>query len=115
MRKRRIEQLRRCLERREAEIRENLRTKEEEYREVSQESHAEAMDEAQVQSDSFTRDVMQVHGDRQLTSIQAALQRIREERYGLCVACGGRIDEGRLNARPEAALCIACERRNEKR
>lgn len=115
MRKRRVEQLQRRLERREAEIKENLRTQEEEYREVSQETHAEVMDEAQVQSDTFTRDVMQVHEDRQLTRIQAALQRIREDRYGLCVACGAKIDEGRLNARPEAAFCIACERKNEKR
>ncbi len=115
MRKRRIEQLQRRLERREAEIRDNLRSKEEEYREVSHETHAEVMDEAQAQSDTFTRDVMQVHEDRQLTGIQAALQRIREDRYGLCVACGGRIDEGRLTARPEAAFCIECERRNEKR
>jgi RNA polymerase-binding transcription factor DksA len=47
---------------------------------------------------------------RQIASIQRALDRIDAGTYGTCVQCGGDIAEGRLEARPEAALCIDCAR-----
>lgn len=49
---------------------------------------------------------------RELASIRRALERIEEGTYGECVQCGGEIAEGRLEARPEAAMCIACASRN---
>lgn len=47
---------------------------------------------------------------REITSVQRALTRIEEGTYGVCVRCGGEIATGRLEARPEAALCIECAR-----
>ena len=47
---------------------------------------------------------------REIASIRRALERIDEGTYGDCVQCGGAIAEGRLEARPEAALCIECAR-----
>lgn len=44
----------------------------------------------------------------EIASVRRALDRIRDGEYGTCVECGGAIAEGRLKARPEAALCIAC-------
>ncbi|MCA1748459.1 MAG: TraR/DksA family transcriptional regulator [Parasphingopyxis sp.] len=43
-----------------------------------------------------------------IASVKRALARIEEGEYGVCVRCGGEIAEKRLEARPEAALCIAC-------
>jgi DnaK suppressor protein len=43
-----------------------------------------------------------------LTEIDAALQRMDEGRYGLCTKCGNGIALGRLQVRPQAALCISC-------
>jgi len=43
-----------------------------------------------------------------IASIRRALGRIEDGTYGECVKCGEPIAEGRLEARPEAALCIAC-------
>jgi DnaK suppressor protein len=43
-----------------------------------------------------------------LKEIDAALQRIDEGRYGLCTKCGNGIALGRLQVRPQAALCISC-------
>ena len=43
-----------------------------------------------------------------IASVRRALERIDEGTYGDCVKCGEPIAEGRLQARPEAALCIAC-------
>ena len=50
---------------------------------------------------------------QQIGSTRRALERIAEGTYGECVLCGAEIAEGRLAARPEAALCIECASRNE--
>ncbi|KRA82732.1 TraR/DksA family transcriptional regulator [Altererythrobacter sp. Root672] len=47
---------------------------------------------------------------RQIASTERALERIEDGSYGVCVQCGADIAEGRLEARPEAALCIECAR-----
>lgn len=47
---------------------------------------------------------------RQIASIHRALDRIENDTYGTCVQCGAQISAGRLEARPEAALCIDCAR-----
>ena len=41
--------------------------------------------------------------------IDAALRRINAGAYGVCVHCGERIDEERLEALPEATLCAECQ------
>jgi DnaK suppressor protein len=43
-----------------------------------------------------------------IASVRRALERIDEGTYGECTKCGEPIAEGRLKARPEAAMCIAC-------
>ncbi len=48
---------------------------------------------------------------RELEDIDAALERIGEGRYGMCVACGGPIGLQRLRAIPEARYCLACSGR----
>ena len=44
----------------------------------------------------------------EIASVRRALERIEEGSYGECVNCGNAIADGRLEARPEAALCIDC-------
>jgi DnaK suppressor protein len=46
-----------------------------------------------------------------LTEIDAALHRMDEGRYGQCTSCGQGIALGRLQVRPQAALCISCAER----
>lgn len=45
---------------------------------------------------------------RELAEIDAALDRIREGRYGTCLACGGPMGLQRLRAIPEARYCVGC-------
>ena len=47
----------------------------------------------------------------QIASVRRALERIDEGTYGECVRCGAEIAAGRLEARPDAALCIECASR----
>jgi RNA polymerase-binding protein DksA len=51
---------------------------------------------------------------KEIASVKRALARIEDGTYGECVRCGGDIAPARLEARPEAALCIDCARSNER-
>jgi DnaK suppressor protein len=46
---------------------------------------------------------------RQKSDVLDALHRIDLGTYGTCVDCGGAVPEGRLEAKPEAARCVACQ------
>ncbi|MFP5393653.1 MAG: TraR/DksA family transcriptional regulator [Gammaproteobacteria bacterium] len=50
-----------------------------------------------------------------LTAIHHALAKFDDGSYGLCEECGNEIGFSRLQARPEATLCFACQTRAEKR
>ncbi len=50
---------------------------------------------------------------REIASVQRALTRIEDGTYGECVRCGDQIAAKRLEARPEAALCIKCARKEQ--
>jgi RNA polymerase-binding protein DksA len=45
---------------------------------------------------------------RQLTEIEAALDRLTAGTYGTCEQCGHPITPARLTARPTARTCITC-------
>ena len=51
--------------------------------------------------------------DREAAQIQDALRQREQGRYGTCASCGQPIAPERLEARPEATLCIDCQRRQE--
>ncbi len=45
----------------------------------------------------------------QLDGVDAALVRIAEGKYGICVNCGKEIDPARMEARPESIYCVDCK------
>ena len=47
--------------------------------------------------------------------IDQAIERIKAGTYGVCIRCGSRIPVARLEAVPQAALCIECKSRQERR
>jgi DnaK suppressor protein len=52
--------------------------------------------------------------NERLTAISAALERIEQGNFGVCVSCGEPIAPERLTALPWASLCIDCKRREER-
>lgn len=44
----------------------------------------------------------------ELASIDAAMQRLDNGRYGICISCGEDIGEQRLAVRPESLKCVDC-------
>lgn len=68
--------------------------------------------------DSSARELefaLDAHDSEELDRLDAALRRIEDGSYGLCVDCGVGIPAARLHAAPDALRCIACQEKFEKR
>jgi RNA polymerase-binding protein DksA len=52
--------------------------------------------------------------ERKLESVNMALRAIDKGRYGICERCGQPIDPARLEVRPDATLCLDCQREVER-
>ena len=50
----------------------------------------------------------------QLAEVEHALHKFEEETYGLCEGCGQPIDPARLEALPQAKLCMSCKTQQAK-
>jgi len=61
-----------------------------------------------------TRAMLDV-ASRQRKEVQDALVRLDQGGYGRCVDCASPVPEGRLEARPEAARCVQCQSKRERR
>ncbi len=51
---------------------------------------------------------------KRLEDIEAALEAIAKGTYGICERCGKPIDPARLEAFPEARLCLSCKEELER-
>jgi DnaK suppressor protein len=51
---------------------------------------------------------------QQLADVEHALHKFEEGTYGLCDACGQPIDPARLEALPQATLCLTCKAQQAK-
>ena len=49
-----------------------------------------------------------------LREVEHALHKFEEGNYGLCDACGQRIEPARLEALPQANLCLSCKAKQAK-
>lgn len=49
----------------------------------------------------------------EIEQVHEAMRRREEGTYGICAECGQPIGEERLQARPQATLCIECARNRE--
>ncbi len=47
-----------------------------------------------------------------LHEVEDALKKFEQGTYGVCESCGIKIDWARLEAKPEARLCIKCKQRS---
>jgi RNA polymerase-binding protein DksA len=75
-------------------------------------------DLADVASDDIDRKMIEAIGSQELKRlklIDSALTRIKQGKYGLCMKCGKRIPQNRLEAIPYALMCIECKTLEERR
>jgi DnaK suppressor protein len=72
---------------------------------------------ADIATETVDREIdytLEEHDERLLGEIDAALKRIEDGTYGICVNCGAQISPERLEAMPWATLCIDCKRKEER-
>jgi DnaK suppressor protein len=70
-------------------------------------------DAANEQSESDREDALVEAAEERRAEAGAALARLDNGTYGICVDCGEKIAEARLEFRPEAARCLACQEKHE--
>jgi RNA polymerase-binding protein DksA len=78
----------------------------------------EPKDEVDAASDDIDRKMIEALGAvemKRFKAIDNAIARIRTGKYGLCVKCGKRIPQDRLEAIPYALLCVECKSAEERR
>ena len=51
---------------------------------------------------------------KELRAVEAALARLHEPDFGLCVDCDAEIPYARLSANPTAMRCVDCQARHER-
>jgi RNA polymerase-binding protein DksA len=98
------------------EIITNLTNTNKEFKEIVE--GMDPKDQVDVASDDIDRRMMEAIGTQELKHlrlIDAAINRIRQGKYGLCAKCGKKIPKERLEAIPYAVLCIDCKAAEERR
>lgn len=75
----------------------------------------DSKERAKELEDSEVVDALGNEAREELAKISAALLRMEEGEYGLCVECGSEIKYGRLEAHPYADECIDCAEFDEHR
>lgn len=71
--------------------------------------------EAKEEFGHETISAIQMELSRGLVRIRKALTKIKIGKYGTCENCGKMIDTDRLAIMPTAELCVACEKKVEKK
>lgn len=77
-------------------------------RDLDEPLNADSSEQAVELEDDQSLEAQALLVTREIASVKRALARIEDGEYGVCVRCGGDINPKRLDARPEAALCIHC-------
>jgi RNA polymerase-binding protein DksA len=98
------------------EIISNLVNGSEDFKEIVE--GMDPKDIADIASDDIDRKMIEALGSqdlKRLKLIDSALTRIQQGKYGLCVKCGKRIPQGRLEAIPYALMCVECKTAEERR
>ena len=78
----------------------------------------EPKDLADIAADDIDRRILEVLGSQEIKRLQlidAALGRMENGHYGVCMSCGKKIPQDRLRAIPYAILCIDCKSSEERR
>ncbi len=103
----------RLLDRRE-QLLDTVSKTEQDGREADEEAAQDIADKA---SNSYTKEFLfkKSNDDRFILHlVQEALERLDNGAYGVCVACGGEMQQKRLDAVPWARHCIDCQQKQEQ-
>lgn len=75
----------------------------------------DSVDEASSTITQTLLNTMNKNHQQRILSVEAALRRIDEGVFGVCISCGKDIAADRLDAVPWATKCIKCKMQDEKK
>ncbi len=104
-----IERLRQRLEQQRSEVQKFLKGLEQESRSLDADS---GKDSADVCITSMSKESLFERSSQRRTTlrlIEAALRRIADGSFGVCVTCGANIQDRRLEALPWTQFCLRCQ------
>jgi DnaK suppressor protein len=114
MDKKKLDQFKKQLQERHAQLRRSVLQTEEDGRASDQDIAQDIADRA---SSSYTKEFLfhQSNNERQLLQmVEGALSRIEGGDFGQCISCGEDINPKRLEAVPWTRHCIACQEKLER-
>ena|ERR1051325_3565829 len=114
MEKKRMEQYKKRLLERQVQLQDIVAKAEHDGREADEEIANDIADKA---TNSYTKEFLfkKSNDDRFIMQlIQEALERMDSGEFGTCVACGGEMQQKRLDAVPWARHCIGCQEKQEQ-
>ena len=114
MDKKRTEQYKKKLLERKAQLRDTVSRTEQDGREADEEVAQDIADKA---TNSYTKEFLfkMSNDDRFILQlVNEALERLESGNFGTCVACGGDMQQKRLDAVPWARHCIGCQQKQEQ-
>lgn len=114
MNKKDLEKARKTLEQMRREVLNEVNDKYAASREIGQDN---LPDLADVSSNAYNREMLLNLSDaqhRKLQDINAALERMDNDEYGVCASCGEEIAPRRMEVRPFSRYCIDCKTDIEK-
>ena len=82
-----------------------------EYESIGYSNHM--ADDATDAFDQAVGEALKRKVEASLEEVDLALAKFDKGTYGLCEACGARIDRARLEALPQARYCLDCQARRE--
>jgi RNA polymerase-binding transcription factor len=104
----RLPKLRRALVERRRMLRARVRRDENDLRRLGSNVEPEEADEAHEDAEARLLIALDDRGRREVATIDAALARMEDGRYGRCAACEKPIPIARLEALPETPTCRGC-------
>ena len=114
MEKKKLDYFKKRLESRQVELRRMVTRTEQDGRTVDEGSAQDIADRA---ASSYTKEFLfhQSNDNRQLlVLVSEALDRIKDESYGVCQACEQEVQIKRLDAVPWARHCIECQEKQDQ-
>ena len=102
------------LKERKVQIKKNLEDSTREIEELKDTDVGDEADHASVSTDRMIEQAISAQQMRELGEIQFALNKIRNNTYGICEMCEEEIGFQRLKVKPHARYCIVCREIIEK-
>ncbi len=109
MRKREIQKIRKELEAEKLDILDAVKRLKEKEESYLNDEVGDDLDKAAGNSQRELLFYISDHDHQRLDAIEDALQKIDEDRFGVCETCGKKISNNRLIAIPYARLCMKCK------